>query len=62
MALTAFCTVCKRRVYVDDDATAVCPVCSSPLLDTTEVAEQTRTEHAPEGGHEGRDDQPGGAK
>jgi hypothetical protein len=37
MALTAFCTVCQRTVYVDDDATPVCPVCSSPLLETAGI-------------------------
>jgi hypothetical protein len=33
MALAGFCTVCQRTVYVDADATPICPVCSSPLLD-----------------------------
>lgn len=34
MALAGFCTVCQRTVYVDADSTPICPVCSSPLLDT----------------------------
>ena len=36
MALKAFCTSCQRDVYVEDGDTPVCPVCSSPLLETTE--------------------------
>ncbi|HYO61713.1 MAG TPA: hypothetical protein VEU29_07430 [Actinomycetota bacterium] len=35
MALAGFCTVCQRTVYVDADATPICPVCSSPLLDAS---------------------------
>ena len=34
MATTTFCTTCKRTVYVEDQDTFVCPVCSSPLLET----------------------------
>jgi hypothetical protein len=34
MALKAFCTTCQRNVYVEDGDTPVCPVCSSPLLET----------------------------
>lgn len=37
MALKAFCTTCQRNVYVEDGDTPVCPVCSSPLLETTEA-------------------------
>jgi len=36
MALKAFCTTCQRNVYVEDGDTPVCPVCSSPLLETSE--------------------------
>jgi hypothetical protein len=36
MALSAFCTVCQRTVYIEDGETPVCPVCSSPLLETVE--------------------------
>jgi len=36
MALKAFCTTCQRNVYVEDGDTPVCPVCSSPLLETPE--------------------------
>ena len=36
MALSAFCTVCQRTVYIEDGETPVCPVCSSPLLETIE--------------------------
>jgi predicted amidophosphoribosyltransferase len=34
MALTAFCTSCQRNVYVEEDDTPICPVCSSPLVQT----------------------------
>jgi len=30
----AFCTTCQRMVYIEAGETAVCPVCSSPLLET----------------------------
>lgn len=43
MALTAFCTTCQRTVYIDDQETPVCPVCSSPLLETSEP-DQTEDE------------------
>jgi hypothetical protein len=36
MALSAFCTTCQRTVYIEKDDTAVCPVCSSPLLETVD--------------------------
>lgn len=34
MALTSFCTTCQRTVYIQERDTPVCPVCSSPLLET----------------------------
>lgn len=34
MALTSFCTTCQRTVYIEERDTPVCPVCSSPLLET----------------------------
>lgn len=39
MALTAFCTTCQRTVYIEEANTPVCPVCSSPLLETYESPE-----------------------
>ena len=36
MALTAFCTTCQRTVYIEEQMTPICPVCSSPLLETDE--------------------------
>lgn len=33
---TAFCSTCKRDVYLPEDSSAVCPVCSSPLIETVE--------------------------
>ena len=44
MALAGFCTVCQRTVYVDADATPICPVCSSPLLETAPAAETSQDE------------------
>ena len=40
MALAGFCTVCQRTVYVDAASTPICPVCSSPLLETAPDAEE----------------------
>lgn len=40
MALSGFCTVCQRTVYVDAEATPICPVCSSPLLETAPSADE----------------------
>ncbi|MGH2694575.1 MAG: hypothetical protein ACRDJJ_07120 [Actinomycetota bacterium] len=39
MALSAFCTTCQRTVYVEEDDTPVCPVCSSPLVETVDSSE-----------------------
>jgi rRNA maturation endonuclease Nob1 len=33
MALTSFCTSCQRTVYIEEEDTHVCPVCSTPLLE-----------------------------
>ena len=40
MAMSAFCTTCQRTVYVEEGDTPVCPVCSSPLLETIENVEE----------------------
>ena len=40
MALTAFCTTCQRTVYIEKGETPVCPVCSSPLLETVEADDE----------------------
>jgi hypothetical protein len=37
MALSAFCATCQRTVYIEKDETAVCPVCSAPLLETVQA-------------------------
>jgi Zn finger protein HypA/HybF involved in hydrogenase expression len=37
MALSAYCPTCRRTVYVEEGDTPVCPVCSSPLLETVDV-------------------------
>jgi Zn finger protein HypA/HybF involved in hydrogenase expression len=44
MTLKAFCTTCQRTVYVDGNDTPVCPVCSSPLLETIESREEQPVE------------------
>ena len=46
MTLKAFCTTCQRTVYVDGNDTPVCPVCSSPLLETIESREELEEEPA----------------
>jgi predicted amidophosphoribosyltransferase len=40
MALSGFCTVCQRTVYVDAETTPICPVCSSPLLETADAPDE----------------------
>lgn len=52
MALTAFCTTCQRTVYVDESETPVCPVCSSPLLETVEIAESGESSESSEAENE----------
>jgi predicted amidophosphoribosyltransferase len=39
MAMTAFCTTCQRTVYVEEGHTPICPVCSTPLVETVEAPE-----------------------
>jgi RNA polymerase subunit RPABC4/transcription elongation factor Spt4 len=47
VALKAFCTTCQRTVYIEEGDTPVCPVCSSPLIQTTTDAdEDSETETA----------------
>lgn len=48
MALAGFCTVCQRTVYVDAEATPICPVCSSPLLDTSAAVDDPPAEESQE--------------
>jgi hypothetical protein len=48
MAMRSFCSTCERTVYFDEGDTPICPVCSSPLLETVEeTPEETQ---AVEGG------------
>ena len=47
MSLKAFCTTCQRVVYVDDEKTPICPVCSSPLLQTVDDPEETEEVQGP---------------
>ncbi len=48
MAAEAFCTTCQRMVYIEDGETAVCPVCSSPLLRSTESGGEDDEDRAEE--------------
>lgn len=50
MTIKAMCTTCQRTVYVDADDTPVCPVCSSPLLETVESLEARDEEKTSEKG------------
>lgn len=52
VALQAYCSNCQRTVYIEDGDTPVCPVCSSPLLETVEGEDSGDDD----------DDQPDGAK
>jgi ribosomal protein S27E len=52
MAISAFCTTCQRTVYFEAGDTPVCPVCSSPLLESTGNNDEESV----------RDSQTGGAK
>jgi hypothetical protein len=37
MARSAFCNTCSRTVYIEMDDSLVCPVCSSPILETIDA-------------------------
>jgi RNA polymerase subunit RPABC4/transcription elongation factor Spt4 len=39
MAIEAFCPTCRRTAYVEPDDTPICPVCSSPLVETVGAEE-----------------------
>jgi DNA-directed RNA polymerase subunit RPC12/RpoP len=41
MVFTAFCQTCGRTVYLGEDDTQACPVCSSPLV-VTEATSDSR--------------------
>lgn len=38
MATETFCTVCQRTVYLGEDDATACPVCSTPLLPSEDLA------------------------
>jgi rRNA maturation endonuclease Nob1 len=46
MAMSAFCTTCQRTVYVEEGNTPICPVCSSPLLETVDSPDNDTTDEA----------------
>ncbi len=52
MAIQAYCSTCQRKVYVTEDETPVCPVCSTPLIDTRQAEDDQQSD----------DDQTAGAK
>jgi Zn finger protein HypA/HybF involved in hydrogenase expression len=54
MAITAFCTSCQRTVYIEEDDTQVCPVCSTPLLEIVPAMDGPSDDNEP--------DHAGGAK
>jgi hypothetical protein len=60
MAITAFCTSCQRTVYIEEDDTQVCPVCSTPLLEVVPAMEGPSGTQAD--GSAGATDHAGGAK
>jgi hypothetical protein len=39
--ITSFCSTCQRDVYITEDDTPVCPVCSTPLIATVEKEAET---------------------
>jgi hypothetical protein len=39
MVFTAFCQTCGRTVYLGEDDTPSCPVCSSPLVTTETITD-----------------------
>jgi RNA polymerase subunit RPABC4/transcription elongation factor Spt4 len=39
MAQRLLCPSCGRTVYIEEGDTPVCPVCSSPLIETVEAPE-----------------------
>jgi hypothetical protein len=61
MAITAFCTSCQRTVYIEEDDTQVCPVCSTPLLEVVPAMEGS-SDTADTDGSKGASDHAGGAK
>jgi hypothetical protein len=61
MAITAFCTSCQRTVYIEEDDTQVCPVCSTPLLEVVPAMEGP-SETAETDSSGGATDHAGGAK
>ena len=47
MAITSFCTSCQRTVYIEEEDTQVCPVCSTPLLEVVPKMEEVADEADP---------------
>jgi hypothetical protein len=34
--ITSFCSTCQRDVFVTEEDTPICPVCSSPIIQRVE--------------------------
>jgi hypothetical protein len=62
MAITSFCTSCQRTVYIEEDDTQVCPVCSTPLLEVVPAMEGSSDTAPTDGSGGGATDHAGGAK
>lgn len=45
----AFCSECGRQVHLSNEDTLSCPVCSTPLLETLDAAEDPITISYPPG-------------
>lgn len=62
MALSAFCATCGRTVYLEEGDTPICPVCSSPLVQTIDEDEREAMRATDDTSTSEHPDQPGGAK
>ncbi len=39
MAVTAYCSICRRTIYVDEGGDLCCPVCASSVTEVAEAPE-----------------------
>ena len=47
--IALYCSTCGRDVYVADEDTPVCPVCSAPLIGTVPPDEESESSGSREG-------------
>jgi predicted amidophosphoribosyltransferase len=45
--ITSFCSTCQRDVYIPEEDTPMCPVCSAPLIATVEQEAEPQEESEP---------------